>query len=91
MNASCVQLISSDEEFHELLHSAGLGHFYYIGSESGYHYFASDSFLSPTRYYKYPSNKYFLKRTLPKTKDKKDWLPYLIDGKKKTEEFSYPK
>lgn len=87
LNVSCVKEISSKEEFHTLSHSAGLGHFYYIGSENNFHYFAKDSFLSFTTYYKYPKDQYSTENPFPRTEDKSKWIPYLIDGNEKTEGF----
>lgn len=85
--SGCVETIETEEDFHRLTSYRGMGHFYYIGTEDNFHYFASDYFLGRTKYYSYPVEKFEIINTFPKTNNKNDWKPFLVDINENTAGF----
>jgi hypothetical protein len=71
--------VKSRADFDRLTQRHGMGHFYYIGSEGDFHYFASSYLAERTKFYRYPKANYALNKTFPKTREKSQWIPYLFD------------
>jgi len=66
--------IKTRADFDRLTQRHGMGHFYYIGTEDDFHYFASSHLAERTRFYRYPKADYRLDKTFPKTKEKSQWI-----------------
>ncbi|MCO5053106.1 MAG: hypothetical protein M9920_12475 [Verrucomicrobiae bacterium] len=74
-------------DFDRLTQRQGMGHFYYIGSDAGFHYFASSYFTERTGFYRYPKTDYLITSTFPKTKQESQWIPFLFDLNTNTKGF----
>ena len=88
--ASCASTkpITTVNEFDRLSHYAGLGHFYYIGSQGETNHYATSYFLSGTRYYSFPQSEYPISTRFPRTQDRNQWRPYLRNLNDNLEGFS---
>jgi hypothetical protein len=84
----CTTILHSKVEVVSVARSVGLGHLYYTGSDEAFHYFVKSSFMSFDSHYRTPQDAYSIKNIFPRSNDKTKWIPYLIDGSKKTEGFS---
>ena len=83
----CVETIKTEKAFNRLTHYQGMGHFYYIGTEDNYHFFAGDYFLGRTKYYRYPISKFEIVNTFPRTNNRNKWKPFLVDINENTAGF----
>jgi hypothetical protein len=77
----------SKGEFDRLTARQGMEHFYYIGSDATFHYFASSYFSERTRFHRYPKTDYQINSTFPKTKQESQWIPYVFDLNANTKGF----
>jgi len=73
---SCANRLKSKTDLDRLTERRGMGTLYYIGSEDGFHFFATKYFLEPTKYYRLPESEYHFRNKFPKTKDTTKWIPY---------------
>jgi hypothetical protein len=80
--------IISTQEFAQLSHMKGLGHFYYTGSDGETNYYAASYFLQPTRIYSYPQSNYPISHRMLRTKDRDSWRPFLININENIEGFT---
>ena len=71
----CATKLKDRSEFDKLTQRRAMGHVYYMGSESGYHFFASKYFLEWTKYYKLPEAEYTFRNPFPKTRHETNGCP----------------
>ena len=87
LTTGCTATLQSGAEVASIGKSAGLGHLYYTGSDETFHYFAKLSFMCLSSRYRAPRTAYTIVTVFPLTSDKSKWIPYLINGKEKSEGF----
>jgi hypothetical protein len=79
--------LASKRELDKLTQRHGLGHLYYIGTEAGFHHFATKYLGEATKFYTLPGAEYSLQNTFPKTNDKSRWVPYLFNWNRNSKGF----
>jgi hypothetical protein len=65
-----------------------LGGFYYTGSDSQYHFFATKYFLEPTHRYRMLRTEYPITNTFPRTRHRDLWVVWGVDLNSGTEGFT---
>jgi hypothetical protein len=83
----CVSPLTRKSDLDTLTQRHGLGHVYYIGTNAGFHYFASNYLYERTKYYRLPEAEYSFQNPFPKTSDKSQWIPFLYNLNDNTQGF----